>query len=69
MIPEEKQAFTFHGMRFVVLKREKNRITRLRIRPLGDVAATVIAPPPLQLPPPARDPEPTAVDPVRPPAE
>lgn len=33
-IPEEKQTFTFHGMRFTVLKREKNRITRLRIRPL-----------------------------------
>ena len=29
-IPEEKQAFTFHGKRFVVLKREKNRIVRLR---------------------------------------
>lgn len=33
-IPEEKQAFTFHGKRFVVLKREKNRIVRLRIRPI-----------------------------------
>ena len=33
-IPEEKQAFTFHGMRFVVQKRERNRIVRLRIRPL-----------------------------------
>lgn len=36
-IPEEKQAFTFHGKRFVVMKREKNRITRLRIRPANDV--------------------------------
>jgi Mg2+/Co2+ transporter CorB len=35
-IPEEKQAFTFHGKRFVVLKREKNRIVRLRIRPAAD---------------------------------
>ncbi|HTV67192.1 MAG TPA: transporter associated domain-containing protein [Rhizobiaceae bacterium] len=35
-IPEEKQAFTFHGKRFVVLKREKNRIVRLRIRPVAD---------------------------------
>ena len=34
-IPEEKQAFTFHGKRFVVLKRDKNRITRIRIRPAG----------------------------------
>ncbi len=32
MIPEEKQTFTFHGKRFVVLGREKNRITQLRIR-------------------------------------
>jgi Mg2+/Co2+ transporter CorB len=31
-IPEEKQAFTFHGKRFIVMKREKNRITRLRIK-------------------------------------
>ncbi|MCI5075191.1 HlyC/CorC family transporter [Oricola sp.] len=33
-IPSEKQAFTFHGKRFVVMKREKNRITKLRIRPV-----------------------------------
>ena len=32
-IPEERQAFTFHGKRFLVMKREKNRITRVRIRP------------------------------------
>lgn len=31
-IPEEKQAFTFHGKRFLVLKREKNRIVKLRIK-------------------------------------
>ncbi|MBZ9659276.1 CBS domain-containing protein [Mesorhizobium sp. ESP-6-4] len=35
-IPEEKQAFTFHGKRFVVMKREKNRIARLRIRPASE---------------------------------
>ena len=35
-IPEEKQAFTFHGKRFVVMKRDKNRIARLRIRPAPD---------------------------------
>ena len=35
-IPKEKQAFTFHGKRFTILRREKNRITRLRIRPLED---------------------------------
>lgn len=34
MIPEEKQAFTFFDKRFVVLKREKNRITKLRVRNL-----------------------------------
>ena len=33
-IPEERQAFTFHGKRFIVMKRVKNRITRLRIRPV-----------------------------------
>lgn len=33
LIPEERQAFTFHGKRFIVMKRVKNRITRLRIRP------------------------------------
>lgn len=33
-IPKEKQAFTFHGKRFIVMKREKNRITRIRIRPI-----------------------------------
>jgi Mg2+/Co2+ transporter CorB len=32
-IPDIRQAFTFHGKRFIVLKRVKNRITRLRIRP------------------------------------
>jgi len=32
-IPEERQAFTFHGKRFIVMKRVKNRITKLRIRP------------------------------------
>lgn len=35
MIPEEKQTFTFHGKRFVVLARERNRITQLRIRELA----------------------------------
>ena len=35
MIPDEKQAFTFHGMRFTVMKREKNRITRIRVKAVG----------------------------------
>src|SRR5690606_32792642 len=34
-IPEEKQAFTFFDKRFIVMRREKNRIARLRIRPIG----------------------------------
>lgn len=36
-IPEERQAFTFHGKRFIVMKRVKNRITKLRIRPVEPV--------------------------------
>lgn len=40
LIPQERQAFTFYEKRFIVLKREKNRITRLRIRP------AVVAPAP-----------------------
>ncbi len=36
MIPEERQAFTFYGFRITVLRREKNRITRLRIMPLSE---------------------------------
>ncbi|OHV82069.1 hypothetical protein LCM4573_18900 [Rhizobium sp. LCM 4573] len=38
LIPEERQAFTFYGKRFIVMKREKNRITRLRIRPAEEVS-------------------------------
>nr|WP_132307807.1 HlyC/CorC family transporter [Martelella mediterranea] len=38
-IPEERQSFTFYGKRFIVMKREKNRITKLRIRPLDGAAA------------------------------
>jgi Mg2+/Co2+ transporter CorB len=33
MIPDERQAFTFHGKRFIVMKRDKNRLARIRIRP------------------------------------
>ncbi|MDY8107835.1 HlyC/CorC family transporter [Fulvimarina sp. 2208YS6-2-32] len=39
-IPEERQAFTFFQKRFTVLKRDKNRIAKLRIRP-----ATIVVPP------------------------
>ncbi|QPC85694.1 CBS domain-containing protein [Mesorhizobium sp. NBSH29] len=33
-IPKERQAFTFHDKRFIVMKREKNRIARIRIKPV-----------------------------------
>lgn len=33
-IPEERQAFTFHGVRFTIMKRDRNRIVRLRARPV-----------------------------------
>ena len=33
-IPEPGQVFTFHGFRFRVLRRDRNRITALRITPL-----------------------------------
>jgi Mg2+/Co2+ transporter CorB len=41
-IPERGQSFTFHGFRFRVLRRERNRITALRIAPLPteDAGAT-----------------------------
>jgi Mg2+/Co2+ transporter CorB len=34
LIPEPGQSFTFHGFRFRVLRRNRNRITALRITPL-----------------------------------
>jgi len=34
-IPEVGQSFTFHGFRFRVLRRSRNRITALRIQPLA----------------------------------
>lgn len=36
MIPAEGQVFVFHGFRFEVLTREKNRITSLRLRRLDE---------------------------------
>ncbi len=38
-IPEVGQSFTFHGFRFRVLRRARNRITALRIQPLPRVGA------------------------------
>jgi len=36
-IPTEGQVFAFHGMRFEVLERERQQITRLRVKPLQRV--------------------------------
>ncbi len=38
-IPEAGQTFTFHGFRFQVLRRQRNRITALKITPLEQAAA------------------------------
>jgi magnesium and cobalt exporter, CNNM family len=38
-IPEPGQSFTFHGFRFQVLRRNRNRITALRITPLQKAVA------------------------------
>ena len=37
-IPDPGQAFTFHGYRFEVLRKHRNRITQLRVTPLGKQA-------------------------------
>jgi Mg2+/Co2+ transporter CorB len=34
-IPDPGQSFTFHGFRFQVLRRSRNRLTALRITPLS----------------------------------
>ena len=33
-IPEAGQTFNFHGFRFEILRKTRNRITALRVRPL-----------------------------------
>ncbi|HXW20884.1 MAG TPA: transporter associated domain-containing protein, partial [Roseiarcus sp.] len=38
-IPEPKQVFNFHGFRFEVLRKNRNRIAALRIEPLAQRAA------------------------------
>jgi Mg2+/Co2+ transporter CorB len=42
-IPEPGQTFTFHGFRFRVLRRDRNRITALRITPLVRKTAPKVA--------------------------
>jgi Mg2+/Co2+ transporter CorB len=49
-IPEAKQTFSFHGMRFEVMRRQHNRIATLRITPLapregGPAKSDAAAPP------------------------
>ena len=36
-IPEPGQAFTFHGYRFEILRRSRNKITAVRIKPLKPI--------------------------------
>jgi CBS domain containing-hemolysin-like protein len=43
LIPEPGQTFTFHGFRFRVLRRHRNRITVLRITPLARKPAAAVA--------------------------
>ena len=43
LIPEPGQTFTFHGFRFRVLRRHRNRITVLRITPLARKGAAAVA--------------------------
>lgn len=45
-IPEAKQAFIFHGFRFEVLRKQRNRIAALRIRPLTKASAPPESPSP-----------------------
>jgi len=39
-IPELRQTFSFHGFRFEVLRKQRNRIAALRIAPLAPIRAT-----------------------------
>ncbi len=39
-IPEQGQTFTFHGYRFEILRKNKNKLTALRIKPVAVPAST-----------------------------
>ncbi len=43
-IPEPGQAFTFYGYRFEILRKSRNKLTALRIKPVVTVAAPPVAP-------------------------
>jgi Mg2+/Co2+ transporter CorB len=45
LIPEAGQTFTFHGFRFQVLRKQRNRVTALRITPLEKTATGKAAEP------------------------
>jgi len=42
-IPEPGQAFTFYGYRFEILRKSRNKITALRIRPIAAAGKTTRA--------------------------
>lgn len=44
-IPEPGQVFTFHGYRFEILRKSRNKITAIRIKPLTAIAGTAIGVP------------------------
>ena len=53
IIPEPGQAFTFYGFRFQVQRRNRNRITALRITPLSRLKPAAAPPEPPKVPGPA----------------
>ncbi len=53
IIPEPGQAFTFYGFRIQVLRRNRNRLTALKITPLGRVKPAAPPPEPPKTPGPA----------------
>ncbi len=50
-IPEPKQTFSFHGLRFEVLRRQRNRIAAMRIAPLAPREAGAAKPESASKPP------------------
>jgi Mg2+/Co2+ transporter CorB len=44
IIPTPRQAFTFHGYRFQVLRRDRNRLTALKVTPLEVIPLRPVAP-------------------------
>ncbi|MGI9426708.1 MAG: HlyC/CorC family transporter [Hyphomicrobiaceae bacterium] len=42
LIPEPGQAFTFYGYRFEILRKSRNRITALRVKPVSDLQTSAV---------------------------